>query len=365
MTAMSSSSLTFYYISDVLCKDTCKCNGNVAKCSNVSSPLPLPAERVTRTLRSIIVTNSKLEISNQTFAGLHWLGKLDLSNSGIKTLPPNVFKDLSNLFELDLSGNEISYLDPGVFNGLLSLRYLTLHNNKLDYIDKDTFGQLTSLQHIVIMKNPLTDVTQDAFVNVPTLITLESDAFKFCCIAKHVQFCTPEPDEFSSCEDLMANFALQVSIWVLGFFAFAGNIFVVVWRIKTDRSKVSSFFIINLGCSDFFMGVYMLILASVDSYYRGQYIIYADKWRSSTLCQIAGILAMLSSEVSVFMLTVITADRLYVIIFPLKTKVRLSQARYLVMTGWGVCFFLSILPALGIPYFGDAFFGRSGGLTYI
>ena len=41
----------------------------------------------------------------------------------------------------------------------------------------------------------------------------------------------------------------------------------------------------------------MLIIASVDVSYRGTYIIHADSWRSSVLCQFAGILAMLSSEV--------------------------------------------------------------------
>ena len=90
---------------------------------------------------------------------------------------------------------------------------------------------------------------------------------------------------------------MQISIWVLGMLACAGNLFVVIWRVRTERAKVSSFFIINLGMSDFLMGVYMLIIASVDVYYRGIYILEADKWRASWLCQTAGILAMLSSEV--------------------------------------------------------------------
>ena len=155
--------------------------------------------------------------------------------------------------------------------------------------------------------------------------------------------------------------SFQVSIWVLGLTAFVGNLFVVIWRVKTDRHKVSSFFIINLGLSDFLMGVYMLIIASVDVYYRGTYIVYADSWRESGLCQFAGILAMLSSEVSVFMLTAITVDRAITILFPLKMgSFRLKNARYVALIGWIVCFFLTILPATPISYFGDAFFGRTG-----
>ena len=54
--------------------------------------------------------------------------------------------------------------------------------------------------------------------------------------------------------------------------ALVGNAFVIVWRLKTDRKKASSFFVINLGCSDFLMGVYLLIIASVDTHYRGKYV---------------------------------------------------------------------------------------------
>ena len=49
-----------------------------------------------------------------------------------------------------------------------------------------------------------------------SLATLHTDAYAICCVASHVMTCTPEADEFSSCEDLMANTTLQISIWVLG-----------------------------------------------------------------------------------------------------------------------------------------------------
>ena len=152
----------------------------------------------------------------------------------------------------------------------------------------------------------------------------------------------------------------------MGLMACLGNLFVVAWRLMRDRKRVSSFLIINLGCSDFLMGVYMLIIASVDQYYRGRYIVHAESWRSSSLCQLAGVLAMLSSELSVFMLTVITLDRVVAIIFPLKrVNLRIRHARLVVMAGWCVCLVFSVLPTTGIGYFGDAFFGRTGKLGKI
>jgi len=64
------------------------------------------------------------------------------------------------------------------------------------------------------------------------------------------------------------------------------------------------------------MGVYLLTIASVDQYYRGTYIVYSAAWRSSVVCQLAGVLATLSSELSVYMLTAITAERAATLLFP-------------------------------------------------
>lgn len=72
--------------------------------------------------------------------------------------------------------------------------------------------------------------------------------------------------------------------------------------------QVHSFLITNLAVSDFFMGFYLLIIAGVDTHYRGVYSVHDEEWRSSTLCNLAGFLSTLSSELSVFTLTVITLE---------------------------------------------------------
>ncbi len=260
--------------------------------------LILPTSSTTHQLRALLLSYNQLELTVGTFTGLHWLGRLNISHNDISTLFVGVFKDLVNLFDLDLSHNKLSIILPGTFDGLKSLQTLDLSNNELQLMQRDTLQGLLNIRNLIITDNDLNTVSQDAFEIVPTLLNLYSDAYKFCCIATQVEVCTPEADAFSSCEDLMANYALQISIWVLGSCALVGNFFVVIWRLMTEKGKVSSFLVINLGMSDFLMGVYMLIVASVDVHYRGTYIIHADDWRSSALCTLAGILAMLGSEVS-------------------------------------------------------------------
>lgn len=356
------------YSADILC-DHCYCRGHSALCESRNlSVLPKPrTDSLSRPLRAIQLAHNRLQLSRESFLNLHWLTKLNISHNGLLQLPVGVFGDQNNLLELDVSGNMLVYLQPGVFDGLLSLQKLNLADNMLRGLQRPALSYLSSLQHLILTDNLLDNLGTGTFDDLIHLTNLDTDAFKFCCVAKHVYACTPETDQFSSCEDLMANYALQVSIWVLGFCALFGNLFVVVWRIIKERRnmKVSSFFILNLGCSDFLMGVYMLIIASVDVHYRGVYIVHVDSWRTSRLCQFAGVLAMLSSEVSVFMLTTITMDRVMAIVFPLKMRwVRLFHA-FLVASGcWLVAIFMSILPTTRISYFGDAYFGTTGGCLF-
>ncbi|KAK2165775.1 hypothetical protein LSH36_45g04017 [Paralvinella palmiformis] len=108
------------------------------------------------------------------------------------------------------------------------------------------------------------------------------------------------------------------------------------------------------------MGVYLLIIASVDLRYRGVYIVYDIFWRHSGLCKFAGFLSTYSSELSVATLTVITVDRFFSIIFPFRVK-RLSMrdARFVMALLWMLVFGMSAIPLTKVPYFQN-FYGRSG-----
>jgi len=108
------------------------------------------------------------------------------------------------------------------------------------------------------------------------------------------------------------------------------------------------------------MGAYLMIIAVVDAYYRGNYILHDRSWRESVLCKIAGFLSTFSSELSVFTLTVITLDRLICIIFPLHVRrLKLKDALFVMSIIWLAVVLLAAIPLFGIDYFGN-FYGRSG-----
>ena len=210
---------------------------------------------------------------------------------------------------------------------------------------------------------------QDVFIVCHLSLNRKLDHFTLCCYAiKSVPDvkCDSPADEYSSCDDLMKNRTLQVCIWILGILAFLGNLFVVVWRLFVNEdNRVNSLLLSSLAVSDFLMGVYLLIIAIKDAEWRGEYFLHDLQWRASFLCQCAGILSMLSSEVSVIMLTIMTSDRLVSIVFPFTFKsLSLKKARVVCVLGWIVGGLFAVLPVLGMSYFHDekndvGFYGRS------
>ncbi|XP_029633576.2 G-protein coupled receptor GRL101 isoform X2 [Octopus sinensis] len=313
-------------------------------------------------LQSLNLADNQLtEIENDTFVGLSGLRSLNIERNNIQTILPNAFRGLSSLSTLDLSKQRLTFIEKNVFNGLRKLRFLNLSGNQITNIEDGAFNGLKNLLTLDISNNMLITIGENVFHGLTNLHTLYTDEYRFCCLAKGVPDCNPKPDEFSSCEDLMSNYVLRASIWILGITASFGNVIVIIWRTRDKRSgKVHSFLITNLALGDMFMGVYLMIIAVADTYYRGSYILYDKLWRSSILCHFAGFIATFSSELSVFTLTVITLDRLICILFPFRShRMGLKEAQLAMLALWIFVFFLSAVPLFGIEYFKD-FYSRSG-----
>ncbi|XP_063962020.1 uncharacterized protein LOC129270546 [Lytechinus pictus] len=297
-----------------------------------------------------------------TFAGLDQLTDLDLSSNPLMILQPGAFNSLSSLPFLQLQNLELQSLEAGTFNGLDSLELINLNDNNIARVESGAFDGLNNTETLLLERNDLVNFDMDIFRGLDQLRHLSSDLFLFCCIVSGLETCYPPEDQFSSCQDLMRSDVLRTFMWILGFSAFIGNIFVIIERGR-DRKKfrVQAFLIFNLAISDCLMGVYMLIIASADAHYRHVYVFHAEKWKASGMCKLAGILASLSSEVSVLILTTITIDRFLCITFPFSQKhLGRKSARITAAAIWVVCLIYSVIPAIPFPYFGDRYYGRSG-----
>lgn len=398
---------------DVTCPAGCECIGHTFSCpwSNISAI----TQSFPRSLRRLDLTGNRVtptEYDLQSFASL---GELLLAWNGIDELQPFSFSSLVNLYTLDLSYNKLTVLEQNTFAGLNRLSSLNLVGNfELIQIERGAFIGLTMLTGLDLHGLAIEDLAVEAFIGMPALNYLnlstndildlpfkvftglskitslnltdnpgdnykravfddllslayfQSDHFKYCCFVSDrvsEENCLPKRDELSSCEDLMRRTILQAFLWILGLLALICNAFVLVWRSR-EKMNVYGFSVFNLAVADFLMGLYMVTLASVDTYYRGVYIEYADSWRQSWLCQILGFLNTIASEASVFILCLISGDRFYNIVFPFKAmksgKGGLGKIKYIMAGVWFLAFFLAVLPIFPLEYFEGGYYSRSG-----
>ncbi|XP_058985535.1 leucine-rich repeat-containing G-protein coupled receptor 4 isoform X2 [Musca domestica] len=163
--------------------------------------------------------------------------------------------------------------------------------------------------------------------------------------------CLPMPGPFLPCADLFDWWTLRCGVWVVFLLALLGN-GTVVFVLIFSRSKmdVPRFLVCNLAAADFFMGVYLGILAIVDASTLGEFRMFAIPWQMSVMCQIGGFLAVLSSELSVYTLAVITLERNYAITHAIHLNKRLSlkQAAYIMVVGWTFALVMAVLPLVGV-----------------
>ena len=324
-------------------------------------------------LETLIARNNHLNsLGTNVLKGLHNLIQLFLNINQLKTLPTSLFQEVSKLQVIFLQCNKLTILSSNIFLGLHNLSYLILGDNRLtemgDNIFKDTTNlifldlqnnmlsklpyleYLTKLAYLGLMNNTLTKLNEKfpSFAKNAHMIVSQPEICE--CYTTSNTSCTAlrEQSPYLTCKRLLSNTVLQIFMWIIGINALCGNIFVLCWRKEQNhKNKVQSLLLTNLALSDLLMGVYMIIIASADIYYKEYFPMNAEIWRSSITCKIAGALSIASSEGSVFFVTMISIDRFICIKNPYSTKkLGVKSTTILISLLWLTAFALAIIPSL-------------------
>ncbi|XP_023663503.1 thyrotropin receptor isoform X1 [Paramormyrops kingsleyae] len=163
--------------------------------------------------------------------------------------------------------------------------------------------------------------------------------------------CAPIPDDFNPCEDIMGSSFLRVTVWFVSLLAILGNLLVLLVLLTSHyKLSVPRFLMCNLALADLLMGIYLLLIASVDLHTRAEYYNHAIDWQTGPGCGLAGFFTVFASELSVYTLTAITLERWHTIVFAMRLdrKPRLSHAVAAMLAGWLFCLLLALLPLVGI-----------------
>ncbi|KAH7947724.1 hypothetical protein HPB52_015361 [Rhipicephalus sanguineus] len=315
-----------------------------------------------KNLRNLHLSHNPIgSVAAEAFRGLTALETLWLDGNNIETLRPRAFSPLSRLQVLNLAYNKLSDL-TGAFTALGSLRTLDLEGNRLDVIPDDTFWPLTSIESLNLRNNVFRTSSSALFAPLHNITHIYFSDFSLCSSALHVRVCEPRGDGISSLAHLLDSVVLRVAVWVVALVACLGNLLVLVGRlVLREPNAVHSFYIKNLALADLIMGVYLFVIASHDVAFRGEYIRHDYRWRRSVGCSVSGFLSTVSSEASVFTLTVITVDRFASIVYPLSLKRRTFRFAWICMLCvWLVTLLLAAVPMMRPDYYGEEFYGSNG-----
>ncbi|KAG9484479.1 hypothetical protein GDO78_010057 [Eleutherodactylus coqui] len=311
-------------------------------------------------------------------------------NLHITTVPANAFQEMNNeSLTLKLFRNGFEEIHSYAFNGT-KLDQLFLNDNKnLQRFHNDALKGATGPNRLEIVSTALDHLPVHGLEYIQVLVAEKSYYLKklpaldkfanlvearltypsHCCAFADVRLkdveimdyeylchpktlsCIPEPDAFNPCEDIMGYNFLRVLIWFISILAIAGNA-VVLFVLLTSHYKltVPRFLMCNLSFADFCMGIYLLLIASVDSKTRSQYYNHAIDWQTGSGCSAAGFFTVFSSELSVYTLTVITLERWHTITYAMQLdrKLRLRHAVLIMVGGWIFSLLIALLPLVGV-----------------
>ena len=293
-------------------------------------------------------SNSLVHLSNNLLKGLSYLKILALDDNKITDVSKNILNDLTNLQSLHLQNNRFKTLNFDLFQYTKKISFLDLSVNFL--ITIPDISHLRQLVYLNVSGNRMTGITHGTFSNLLNQTDLFVSQHEICaCYVSNDITCIPEEDRspFLTCDRLLSDKVLVVMMWLIGLNAIAGNIFVLCQRnSKSEENKVQNFLLSNLAVSDLFMGVYMLLIASADIYFGRYFPMQAEAWRSGITCRIAGTISIVSSEASVFFVTLISIDR-FVNIKYLNSRCKLRQksSAIVAIVIWIIALVLGIVPS--------------------
>ncbi|KAL0276039.1 UNVERIFIED_CONTAM: hypothetical protein PYX00_003713 [Menopon gallinae] len=261
--------------------------------------------------------NSIEELQEDTFIQVPNIQSLDLCRNQIRHIHRDTFRHTRNLKDLDLSHNYLSTLPESVFSGLIHLTKLFMGNNPFFRIPSHLFLNLRELSSLDLSEIEITNIDIEMFAMMTNLEFVYLKKFYYCTFVPTVPKCEPKTDGLSTKDNLLGRPVLRITVWIVAFATCIGNMYVFWERLITrDENRVLSWIVRNLAVSDFIMGIYLLFIGSKDVEYRGVYQKVSHEWISSWTCTLVGALAMISSEVSIFILVFMSFERFLLIAIP-------------------------------------------------
>ncbi|KAM4607261.1 lutropin-choriogonadotropic hormone receptor-like [Polymixia lowei] len=323
-----------------------------------------------------LVRNSFKEIASHAFNGTKLNTLILRDNRRLSKIQEGAFEGASGPNLLDVSSTALSSLPP---KGLRQVRFLKAGSAyalkslpPLESLAELLEAELTYSSHCCAFHTWRRKQREKAFKNFTKLcddseadimeptadgvsgineINFQYPDLELDCLNSPFIKCTPKPDAFNPCEDLLGYAYLRFLTWTITVFAVTGNLAVlVILLISHQKLSVSRFLMCNLAFADLCMGLYLMLIAFMDYYSRQKYYNHATDWQTGAGCSVAGFLTVFASELSVYTLTMISLERWHTITnaMHLNKRLRLRHVTAMMGAGWGFSLLVALLPLVGV-----------------
>ncbi|XP_071337051.1 lutropin-choriogonadotropic hormone receptor-like isoform X2 [Trachinotus anak] len=322
-----------------------------------------------------LVRNGFREIKSHAFNGTKLNALILRDNMYLSYIQEDAFEGATGPSSLDVSSTALSSLPP---KGLRQVRFLKASSAfalkslpRLESLAELVEAELTYPSHCCAfhtwrrkqresaLKNftKFCDLSETEMeptadsVNLIDDINFQYADLEFDCLNNPFVKCTPKPDAFNPCEDLLGSPFLRCLTWVITAFAVTGNVAVlVILLISHHKLTISKFLMCNLAFADLCMGLYLMLIAFMDHYSRHEYYNHATDWQTGPGCGIAGFLTVFASELSVYTLTVISLERWHTITnaMHVNKRLRMHHVTAIMGAGWGFSLLVALLPLVGV-----------------
>uniref|UniRef100_H2M2W7 Thyrotropin receptor n=1 Tax=Oryzias latipes TaxID=8090 RepID=H2M2W7_ORYLA len=310
----------------------------------------------TQTVEEIRLTRNGIrEVASDAFNGTK-MHRLSLKgNKQLTHISGDAFVGSSELVVLDISETAISSLPDNIISGLKKLLAESAYHLKIlpppQQFAKLRLAKLTYPSHCCAFKNKPRSRSKWSPLCSHPMAKYITDFYRDHCSNSTSITCSPTPDNLNPCEDIMSPVPLRVLIWIISVLALLGNTVVLVVLLGS-RSKltVPRFLMCHLAFADLCMGIYLIIIATIDMLTHGHYYNYAIDWQTGLGCSAAGFFTVFASELSVFTLTAITVERWHTITHALRLdrKLRMRHACVIMAAGWIFSSLAALLPTVGV-----------------
>uniref|UniRef100_A0A8C9WVX7 Thyrotropin receptor n=1 Tax=Sander lucioperca TaxID=283035 RepID=A0A8C9WVX7_SANLU len=322
-----------------------------------------------------LVRNGFKKIKAHAFNGTKLNALIFRDNRYLSDIQEDAFEGATGPISLDVSSTAVSSLPP---KGLKQVRFLKARSAfalkslpPLESLAELLEAELTYSSHCCAfhtwrlkqresaLKNfsKFCDFTETEIepiadgVNPIDDINFQYPDLEFLCLNSPSVKCTPTPDAFNPCEDLLGFSFLRCLTWIITVFAVTGNLAVLAMLlISHHKLTISRFLMCNLAFADLCMGLYLMLIAFMDYLSRHQYYNHATDWQTGPGCGIAGFLTVFASELSVYTLTVISLERWHTITnaMHVNKRLRMRHLAAIMGSGWVFSLLVALLPLVGV-----------------